>query len=102
MLSLWMLSLVLLGVTAFPLTDQTTLALTEEDEAKMVQAAFDEKKNEVLEEVESRERALEEELMDTLLEEERLLDTELLTSTGDGAKFIADSNVEGEKPLQCS
>ena len=101
MLSLWMLSLVLLGAVASPLTDQPN-NLTEEDKTKIVQAAFDEKKNEVLEEVELRERALEEELLDTLLEEERLLDTELLTSTGDGAKFIADSNVEGEKFFECS
>merc|ERR1719411_2266503 len=58
-----------------------------------------EKKEVSLEEVESRERALEEQLLDTLLEEERLLDAELLTST-DSAKFIADSsNVEGDYTL---
>ena len=87
MLSLWMLSIVLLGATeqaSLPSTDEAT-----------IQAAFGEEKEVALEEVESRERALEEELLDTLLEEERLLDSELLT---DSAKFItADSNVEGEK-----
>ena len=92
MLSLWMLSIVLLGATASPFTEQASLPST--DEATM-QAAFEEEKEVALEEVESRERALEEELLDTLLEEERLLDSELLT---DSAKFItADSNVEGEK-----
>ena len=89
MLSLWMLSIVLLGAKASPLTDkqQTSHSLAEEDVADF---------EEVLEEVESRERALEEELLDTLLEEERLLGKTDLTST-DSAKFITNSNVEGEK-----
>ena len=89
MLSLWMLSIVLLGAKASPLTDmqQTSPSLAEENVADF---------EEVLEEVESRERALEEELLDNLLEEERLLDKIDLTST-DSAKFITDSNVEGEK-----
>ena len=90
MLSLWMLSVVLLGAsTASPFTNQQA-SFTDEDEA-----AFEERKEVALEEVESRERALEEELLDTLLEEERLLDTELTSS--DSAKFITNSNVEGEK-----
>merc|ERR1719507_2321028 len=63
----------------------------------MLQAAFEERKEVALEEVESRERALEEELLDTLLEEERLLDTELIST--DSAKFITDSNVEGDYTL---
>ena len=90
MLSLWMLSVVLLGAsTASPFTNQQA-SFTDEDKA-----AFEERKEVALEEVESRERALEEELLDTLLEEERLLDTELTSS--DSAKFITNSNVEGEK-----
>ena len=90
MLSLWVLSVVLLGAsTASPFTNQQA-SFTDEDEA-----AFEERKEVALEEVESRERALEEELLDTLLEEERLLDTELTSS--DSAKFITNSNVEGEK-----
>ena len=89
MLSLWMLSIVLLGAKASPLTEKqhTSPSLTDEDEA-----AFE--LEEVLEEVESKERALEEELLDTLLEEERLLGNTDLT---DSAKFITNSNVEGEK-----
>ena len=91
MLSPWMLSVVLLAVSASPFTEQRSLNLAEQDET--MQAAF-EKKEEALEEVELRERALEEQLLKTLLEEERLLDTELTGSNT--AKFI-DSNVEGEK-----
>ena len=91
MLSPWMLSVVLLAVSASPFTEQRSLNLAEQDET--MQAAF-EKKEEALEEVELRERALEEQLLETLLEEERLLDTELTGSNT--AKFI-DSNVEGEK-----
>ena len=93
MLFLWMLSIVLLGAKASPLTDkqETSPPFTEEYEA-----AFEEGKEAALEEVESRERALEEELLDTLLEEERLLSDTDLTGT-DTAKFITDTNVEGEK-----
>ena len=91
MLSPWMLSVVLLAVSASPFTEQRSLNLAEQDET--MQEAF-EKKEEALEEVELRERALEEQLLKTLLEEERLLDTELTGSNT--AKFI-DSNVEGEK-----
>ena len=83
MLSLWILSILLLGGSASPLTDQ---ALISEEALEEVEEA--------LEEVESRERALEQQLLATLLEEERLLDTEVAGT--ESGKFIG-TNAEGEQ-----
>ena len=89
MLSLWILSILLLGGSASPLTDQ---ALTSDEALEDVVAL--EEVEEALEEVESRERALEQQLLATLLEEERLLDTEVAGT--ESGKFIG-TNAEGEQ-----
>ena len=89
MLSLWILSILLLGGSASPLTDQALIS----DEALEEVVALEEVE-EALEEVESRERALEQQLLATLLEEERLLDTEVAGT--ESGKFIG-TNAEGEQ-----
>ena len=89
MLSLWILSILLLGGSASPLTDQALIS----DEALEEVVALEEVE-EALEEVESRERALEQQLLATLLEEERLLDTEVAGT--ESGKFIG-TNAEGEE-----
>ena len=89
MLSLWILSILLLGNSASPLTDQALIS----DEALEEVVALQEVE-EALEEVESRERALEQQLLATLLEEERLLDTE--AAGAESGKFIG-TNAEGEQ-----
>ena len=89
MLSLWILSILLLGGSASPLTDQALIS----DEALEEVVALEEVE-EALEEVESRERALEQQLLATLLEEERLLDTEV--AGAESGKFIG-TNAEGEQ-----
>ena len=90
MLSLWILSILLLGGYASPLlTDQALIS----DEALEEVVALEEVE-EALEEVESRERALEQQLLATLLEEERLLDTEV--AGAESGKFIG-TNAEGEQ-----
>ena len=89
MLSLWILSILLLGGSASPLTDQALIS----DEALEEVVALEEV-DEALEEVESRERALEQQLLATLLEEERLLDTE--AAGAESGKFIG-TNAEGEE-----
>merc|ERR1712088_794813 len=91
MLSLWILSILLLGGSASPLTDQALIS----DEALEEVVALEEVE-EALEEVESRERALEQQLLATLLEEERLLDTE--GAGAESGKFIG-TNAEGDFTL---
>merc|ERR1712088_613719 len=91
MLSLWILSILLLGGSASPLTDQALIS----DEALEEVVALEEVE-EALEEVESRERALEQQLLATLLEEERLLDTEVAGT--ESGKFIG-TNAEGDFTL---
>lgn len=91
MLSLWILSILLLGNSASPLTDQALIS----DEALEEVVALEEVE-EALEEVESRERALEQQLLATLLEEERLLDTEV--AGAESGKFIG-TNAEGDFTL---
>ena len=89
MLSLWILSILLLGNSASPLTDQALISNEALEEVVALQEV-----EEALEEVESRERALEQQLLATLLEEERLLDTEVADT--ESGKFIC-TNAEGEQ-----